>query len=262
MYKTKSNWNTLELNAVSKEVARLLGVSESKILRIGNDTTEEKEMSHMDGIFLRSKIKSTETKNPNNVLFGDSEFFLCEFEGKKFIREVFDDVIAYFIINETNDETISQEGFILLKSVGTSFDFKTNMTYPTAVDNSSDTDNGFHLTEIENDEWWEKLSVEDKKMLPKEFQKITLNDLKNMEPGVFASGEIENSEDGLFMTSSNIGKKLLWVAKRGGFHDWAIYAHWAENGLDYVLTQGDKVSKYNVRKLVNCTEDALNMYRS
>lgn len=198
MYKDQSKWNTLESNAVSTEVSKLLSVSESKIIRIGNDTTDEKEMSHMDGIFLRSKIKNVETKNPNKVLFGDSEFLLCEFEGKKFVREICDDIVAYYIINEII-ATHSKEGFILLKSVGTSFDEKTNMTYPTTTDDSSDMTNGFHLSEIENDEWWEKLSIEDKNMLPKEFCKLTSSDIKNMEPGVFASGEIENSEDGLFM---------------------------------------------------------------
>ena len=63
------------------------------------------------------------------------------------------------------------------------------------------------------------------------------------------------------MTNSNIGKKLLWLAKRGAIHDWAIYVHWADRGFDYVLHEGDKVSKYNVRKLIKCTDEALNMYR-
>lgn len=79
---------------------------------------------------------------------------------------------------------------------------------------------------------------------------------------IIAKGEIENSEKGLFMVNSNIGKKLLWVAKKGGGDDWAIYTFWAEKGIDYVLKHGDKVSKYNVHKLVPVDDEALKMYRS
>ena len=79
---------------------------------------------------------------------------------------------------------------------------------------------------------------------------------------VFASGEIENSPDGIFMTSSNIGKKLLWIAKRGGIHDWAIYCHWADKGIEYVISNGDKVtSPQNIKKLVPCDDEAFSMYR-
>ncbi len=79
---------------------------------------------------------------------------------------------------------------------------------------------------------------------------------------VFAKGEIENSPDGLFMTTSNIGKKLIWVAKRGGIHDWAIYCHWADKGEDYAREHGDKVtSERNIKMLVPCDNEALSMYR-
>jgi hypothetical protein len=95
------------------------------------------------------------------------------------------------------------------------------------------------------------------------FKEIfTIDDLKNMKPGtIIAQGVIENSPEGLYMSSSNIGKKLLWVAKCGDANDWAIYTHWEENGLAYVLSNGDKVSKYNVAKLVPCTDDVLEAYR-
>lgn len=93
---------------------------------------------------------------------------------------------------------------------------------------------------------------------------LTLDMLKEMAPGtIFAEGEIENSPEGLFMTNSDIGRKLLWVAKRGGFHDWAIYTHWKDSGRSHVLSNGDKVtSEDNIKKLVPCTEEALKMYRS
>ena len=65
------------------------------------------------------------------------------------------------------------------------------------------------------------------------------------------------------MTNTNIGKKLLWVARRGGGpSDWAIYTHWQEMGIDYVLSNGDKVrDRENVKKLVPCTKEALDEYR-
>lgn len=92
---------------------------------------------------------------------------------------------------------------------------------------------------------------------------LTLQQLKGMKPEtIFAKGEIENSPDGLFMTTSNIGKKLIWVAKRGGIHDWAIYCHWAEKGEQFVITNGDKVTAAsNIKKLVPCDEESFSMYR-
>ena len=94
-------------------------------------------------------------------------------------------------------------------------------------------------------------------------KELTLQDLKNMKPAeIFAMGITENSPDGIFMTNSNLGKKLLWVAKRGDIYDWAIYIHWAENGEDYVISNGDKViNKSNIKKLVPCDIEAFKMYR-
>lgn len=92
---------------------------------------------------------------------------------------------------------------------------------------------------------------------------LTLDLLKSMEPdSIISWGIIPNHPEGLYMTDSNIGKELIWVAKRGGYHDWAIYTHWAEKGIDYVLTNGDKVTTdSNIKKLVPCDEEALRMYR-
>lgn len=91
---------------------------------------------------------------------------------------------------------------------------------------------------------------------------LTLDKLKEMKPGVFASGEVENSPEGIFMTHDNKGKKLMWAAQRGGIHDWAIYIYWAEYGLEYVTKHGDKVTgKANIKKLVPCNSEAFAMYR-
>lgn len=92
---------------------------------------------------------------------------------------------------------------------------------------------------------------------------LTLEKLKEMNPHtVFATGITDNSPDGIFMTNANLGKKLMWVAKRGEIHDWAIYIHWAENGEEYVRDYGDKVtSPSNIKKLVPCDEKSFSMYR-
>lgn len=92
---------------------------------------------------------------------------------------------------------------------------------------------------------------------------LTLEMLKEMAAfTVFSKGFTENSPDGIYMTNENLGKKLMWVAKRGEIHDWAIYIHWAEYGEDYVRDFGDKVTSLkNIKKLVPCDEKALSMYR-
>ncbi|HXS59740.1 MAG TPA: hypothetical protein VN703_02890 [Candidatus Sulfopaludibacter sp.] len=79
---------------------------------------------------------------------------------------------------------------------------------------------------------------------------------------VFATGVIENSPDGVYMTNDNLGKKLRWVAKRGRIHDWAIYIHWAEKEEDWIRDYGDKVtSPSNIKKLIPCDDAAFSMYR-
>ncbi len=92
---------------------------------------------------------------------------------------------------------------------------------------------------------------------------LTVQMLQDMPPEtVFASGTIENSPDGLFMVNNNIGKSLMWAAKRGRIHDWAIYCYWANSGLDFVLSNGDKIiNESNIKKLVPCDSEALKMYR-
>jgi hypothetical protein len=92
---------------------------------------------------------------------------------------------------------------------------------------------------------------------------LTLDQLKAMPPGiVFAQGEVENSPEGVYMTKSFPGRKLKWVAKRGGIHDWAIYIHWADNDYEYVKCHGDKITyEKEIKKLVPCDHDAFKMYR-
>lgn len=90
---------------------------------------------------------------------------------------------------------------------------------------------------------------------------LSLKQLQDMPPHtVFATGEVVDGPEGINMTNS--GRMLKWVAKRGQIHDWAIYIHWAESSVEYIETQGDKIyNKENVKKLVPCDNEALEMYR-
>lgn len=95
---------------------------------------------------------------------------------------------------------------------------------------------------------------------------MNLQDLEKINPGaIFAQGIARNEPDGLYMESAERlqGKELQWVAIKGfGYNDWCIYCHWAENGRQYAIDHGDKVtSKENILKLVPCDEEMLAHYR-
>ena len=89
---------------------------------------------------------------------------------------------------------------------------------------------------------------------------LTLQDLKDMKPGIFATGTCNDNPDGLFMANTN--RQLRWVAVRGGIHDWAIYAHFADNNEEWIMRHGDKVcSERNIKMCVPCDDEAFEMYR-
>lgn len=97
---------------------------------------------------------------------------------------------------------------------------------------------------------------------------LTLEKLKAMSPGnIIACGISENSPDGIYFTNNDLERKLLWVARRGQIHDWAIYASWLENGIGYtslqfVLDHGDKVPIKYLDRLISADKDAKEMYRT
>ena len=98
------------------------------------------------------------------------------------------------------------------------------------------------------------------------MENITITDLKEMKPcTVFAKGVLNDSTKGINL--ANTGNDVRWVAKRGGIHDWTIYAqnpHYGELEWSYekVETNGDKIiSTDNILKLINATPEALEMYR-
>jgi hypothetical protein len=80
---------------------------------------------------------------------------------------------------------------------------------------------------------------------------ITLQMLKDMKPGIFATGE--------FLYDGGMKK---WVATRGDIHDWAIYYGQPFKTDQQIKDWGTKLHEMpEVRKLVNCTDEALAMYR-
>lgn len=93
---------------------------------------------------------------------------------------------------------------------------------------------------------------------------LTLQKLKDMNPGtVFGRGVVKNNPDGIFATASEEykDKQILWVAKRGSFHDWWIQYHWAEKGQQHVLDHGDKLQDEDtIKRLIECDDDAYDMY--
>lgn len=82
-----------------------------------------------------------------------------------------------------------------------------------------------------------------------------------MEPhSIFASGYANDAPGGINMLNS--GRRLRWVAVRGGIHDWAIYCGLATNTDGYIRDVGDKIhNEMTIRSLVPCTDEAFKMYR-
>jgi len=89
---------------------------------------------------------------------------------------------------------------------------------------------------------------------------LTLKQLKEMKPGIFAKGETIDSPDGINMENS--GQQLKWVAVRGLIHDWAIYCHLTDYSYEVVRDVGNKVTgEQNIKRLVSCDDEAFKMYR-
>ena len=83
---------------------------------------------------------------------------------------------------------------------------------------------------------------------------LTIEKLKEMKPGIFAQGEVNDPR--LYKEPVN------WVAVRGGIHDWAIYYHKADKSWEFIKSQGDKVmTEAVIKDLVHCNEEAYQMYR-
>lgn len=92
---------------------------------------------------------------------------------------------------------------------------------------------------------------------------VTIDVLKGLSSGsVLAAGVTTNDAQGIEWSNDRQGDELLWIARVGGNNDWAIYANWHSEGEAKVMSAGEKItSKYQIRKLVHCTDEVLNRYR-
>lgn len=110
---------------------------------------------------------------------------------------------------------------------------------------------------------------------------ITLERLKELEPGVFASGSGRIKHPWFNSAKKTVdgnGEAIVnWVAVRGGIHDWAIYHSLDANferaefldGAEHLLATDDMIEKlgakltneHDIRKLVPCDDEAFAMYR-
>lgn len=85
---------------------------------------------------------------------------------------------------------------------------------------------------------------------------LTLDFLKEHKGIVFATG---------LTTDRRLWKdEVRWIAKVGdGHYDWAIYYHHANRTVEWIKTNGDKVTTESIiRELVPCTDEAFAHYRS
>lgn len=92
---------------------------------------------------------------------------------------------------------------------------------------------------------------------------ITLQEFDALPAGeVFATGILPNSPEGLYMTDSNQGRMLRWVAKKGYAPDWCIYCYWDEWDVEQVTQSGDKVtSETHIKRCVPCEDAVFKLYR-
>lgn len=78
----------------------------------------------------------------------------------------------------------------------------------------------------------------------------------------FATGFVENSPEGVYMTDTNRGGLLRWVAKKGFGNDWALYLSWESRSIEWIERSGDKLHNQGyIQKLVLCDPDVLELYR-
>lgn len=90
--------------------------------------------------------------------------------------------------------------------------------------------------------------------------KLTLAKLKKMKPNTIFE----------FKPGSNGERTFMWVAVRGGIHDWAIYTSLnARPMVDFWAGDKDGIAKWGqkihdeklIRELVPCDDEAFRMYR-
>ena len=116
------------------------------------------------------------------------------------------------------------------------------------------------------------------------FNMLTLEQLKEMKPDtIFASGiglitHPWFNDARKFLEDDGRSTKVKWVAVRGGIHDWSIYHSMHSNictadyfdcachlvaSDEFIARAGAKLyEESRIREMVECTDEALAMYRT
>ena len=77
---------------------------------------------------------------------------------------------------------------------------------------------------------------------------------------IFAAGRTIDSPKGINMF--NTEENLYWVAKKGGYNDWAIYCSEFYTDKEMIALSGRKVPKgMDISKIMNCEPAMLERYR-
>ena len=77
---------------------------------------------------------------------------------------------------------------------------------------------------------------------------------------IFATGLTTDTPEGINL--DNTGRKLRWLAKKGGGNDWKIYVAVDGFPIHIIVQHGMKVTDENtIKKLVPCDEEVYKLYR-
>ena len=88
---------------------------------------------------------------------------------------------------------------------------------------------------------------------------LTIEKLKKMEPGVFATGTGCYPE---LLVGGMPKKEIRWIAVRGGYHDWTIYYSFVEDNIAHIKDYGNKCfTDHVIKTLVPCDRSAFDIYR-
>lgn len=92
---------------------------------------------------------------------------------------------------------------------------------------------------------------------------LTLEEYDKIPIGtIFREGISTNSPSGVYMTTSDTGRLLRWVAIKK-FEGWIMYIHWSLSNSEYISRHGDSLSNKDiVKRLIPCTDEVYDLYYS
>ncbi len=98
-----------------------------------------------------------------------------------------------------------------------------------------------------------------------QYTRVSVSDkaFSKAKSGIFASGEIKNHPQGIFMTRDFFGRFLRWVAVKGYNDDWSVYVGWADEMTDFSIeAYGDKlITREHIRRILDISDELFKKYR-